>query len=276
MKPHQIKMLGLLLGFAIGVVMADVAASQTRSGQERVDDATIARQVARDMQRVAIPSPAAAARAGQGAPTGIAEAQTIPAVGLSDERQIGRRDPFDAPLGPEAGLLFDADRPGRRGTGPHGRANPEVALRREIEQALYGHAGNAFYGIFDYVEGRVDNGVVTLFGAVTREDKASRIGQLVAQIGGVREVENRITVLSTGAFDNRLRVALARSIYGHEFFWDQSTRPQPPVRILVNQQRVRLAGVVSSEVERQLAASIVQQTVGVRGLENDLAVAPPV
>ena len=96
MKPHQIKMLGLLLGFAIVVVMADVAASQTRSGQERVDDATIARQVARDMQRVAIPSPAAAARAGQGAPTGIAEAQTIPAVGLAGTDACTTRMPAGA------------------------------------------------------------------------------------------------------------------------------------------------------------------------------------
>ena len=52
-----------------------------------------------------------------------------------------------------------------------------------------------FYTIYDDVEGSVHDGVVTLTGKVTMPYKASDIGDLVARVPGVREVDNKISGL---------------------------------------------------------------------------------
>ena len=54
--------------------------------------------------------------------------------------------------------------------GPHAGA--------DIAEAIYGHTGNSFYGIFDYVNGWIDDGVVTLTGYVTHEYKTGKMVEL--------------------------------------------------------------------------------------------------
>src|SRR5215210_7622368 len=49
-----------------------------------------------------------------------------------------------------------------------------------------------FYTIFDDVQGRVDDGLVTLTGKVTAPYKAKEIAALARRISGVREVVNAI------------------------------------------------------------------------------------
>ncbi len=89
---------------------------------------------------------------------------------------------------------------------------------------------------------------------------------------GVREIQNQIAVLPTSTLDNRLRVELAKNIYGNSLFWNDALRNNPPIRIIVDNLHVTLAGVVFSEVERRVAADIVQQTVGVLTFRNNLAI----
>ncbi len=145
-------------------------------------------------------------------------------------------------------------------------------LQTELHEALYSLRGNAFYGIFDSVDGWVDDGVVVLTGSVTHEYKANRVGQLVSRVHGVKEIQNQIEVLPASTLDNRLRVELAKNIYGNPLFWNYAIQNNPPVRIIVNNLHITLAGVVFSEVERRVAADIVQQTVGVLTFRNNLAI----
>jgi BON domain len=71
----------------------------------------------------------------------------------------------------------------------------EIAKR--IRQYVY-------YTIYDDVEGSVHDGVVTLTGKVTMPYKTSDIGDLVARVPGVREVDNKISTLPVSMFDDQL------------------------------------------------------------------------
>ena len=255
-------------------------------------DRAIVEQIAKDIWRVSISGPAAAARTGVSTAPGIAESQQPPGRfgrhGTGFGFGHGRfGDRFGHPgshvghdhvehHGPGADLhgpaSFDFSHH-LRGVGPHGFAiGGQGRLQDELDQALYGHSGNAFYGIFDYVGGSVEDGVVALTGYVTHEYKASKMVEFVSRVEGVQEIQNQVEVLPVSAFDDRLRVSLATNIYGNPLFWNDATRLDPPVRIIVANLHVTLSGVVFSEVEKRVAADIVRQTPGVLSFQNNLEI----
>ena len=112
------------------------------------------------------------------------------------------------------------------------------------------------FTIFDDVNARIEQGVVTLTGKVTMPHKKNEIGKRVAGIDGVREVQNDIGVLPVSIYDNQLRQRIARAIYGNPSFWSYAAMARPPIHIIVEGGRVRLTGVVNSNVERMLARSL--------------------
>jgi hyperosmotically inducible protein len=112
------------------------------------------------------------------------------------------------------------------------------------------------FTIFDDVSADVSNGVVTLEGRVTMPFKKQDIERRVAKVAGVTRVENKIGVLPVSRFDDELRYRVARAIYGSSAFWHYASMVNPPIHIVVENGRVRLTGVVASEVERMLARSL--------------------
>jgi len=112
------------------------------------------------------------------------------------------------------------------------------------------------FTIFDDVNARIDQGVVTLTGKVTMPYKRNDIGKRIAGIDGVREVQNNIEVLPVSNFDDQLRYRVARAIYGNPSFWNYAAMANPPIHVIVENGRVRLTGVVNSNVERMLARSL--------------------
>ena len=149
--------------------------------------------------------------------------------------------------------------------GPHG---PRAGA--DIERAIYGHTGNSFYGIFDYVDGRIDDGVVTLTGYVTHEYKAGKMVELVSRVQGVREIQNQIEALPVSGFDDQLRARIARQIYGNVLM--PHMRIAARLHIIVDHLHVTLAGTVFSEVEKWRAEHTARQTFGVLSLQNNLEV----
>ena len=112
------------------------------------------------------------------------------------------------------------------------------------------------FTIFDDVNISVENGLVTLTGKVTMPYKKNDIAKRVADVHGVREVMNQIDVLPVSAFDEELRLRIARAIYGNPSFWNYAAMANPPIHIIVEHGKVTLTGVVSSNVERMLARSL--------------------
>jgi hyperosmotically inducible periplasmic protein len=127
-----------------------------------------------------------------------------------------------------------------------------------------------FYTIYDDVEGSVHDGVVTLTGKVTMPYKVSDIGDLVARVPGVREVDNKISTLPVSTFDDQLRVTIASQIYRDPLFWNYAIQVNPPIHVVVENGHVTLTGVVNSEVERRKAETVARTTSGVFSVDNQL------
>jgi hyperosmotically inducible periplasmic protein len=127
-----------------------------------------------------------------------------------------------------------------------------------------------YFTIFDDVNAKVENGVVTLTGKVTMPFKRDDIEKRVAKVAGVSRIVNQITVLPTSGFDDDLRYRIARSIYGNSNFWNYASMANPPIHIIVERGRVTLTGVVQSDVDRMLARSLATHMMGVMSVTNEL------
>ena len=128
-----------------------------------------------------------------------------------------------------------------------------------------------YYTVFDYLDGRVENGVVTLIGRVTSErDKRDEVFERVAKVRGVQDVQNEIIQMSPSTADNRLRNALAAQIFNNIHFQRFASYKNPPFRILVDRSVVILVGYVQGEIERREMENIARQTFGVLRVHNQL------
>ncbi len=112
------------------------------------------------------------------------------------------------------------------------------------------------FTIFDSVDASIDDGAVVLSGWVTMPYKKTDIERRVAQVEGVRAVQNDIKVLPVSQFDDELRFRISRAIYGNSSFWNYGAMANPPIHIVVVGGHVTLTGVVNSHVERVLARSL--------------------
>jgi hyperosmotically inducible periplasmic protein len=112
------------------------------------------------------------------------------------------------------------------------------------------------FTVFDDVSASVDTGVVLLRGKVTMPYKKGDIERRVSKIPGVTGVNSKIEILPVSPFDDDLRYAIARAIYGNSAFWHYASMANPPIHIVVERGRVTLTGVVNNEVERMMARSL--------------------
>lgn len=129
-----------------------------------------------------------------------------------------------------------------------------------------------FYDIFDLVTGQVNNGVVTLRGAVREPQRFNDYANLAKRVKGVRAVENRLEVLPTSNFDDQIRVRVARAIYGSALGPRYANQALPPIHIIVKNGNVRLEGVVANNLDKQLAAQAARFAATYFSLENNLQV----
>jgi osmotically-inducible protein OsmY len=149
----------------------------------------------------------------------------------------------------------------------NGEGRKDFQVFNDISKAVTRYAQ---FTIFDSVDARVKDGVVTLNGRVTMPYKKDAIEKRVAKIDGVRQVNDQISVLPVSQFDDRLRYRIARAIYSNPNFWNYAIMADPPVHIVVEHSRVTLTGVVQSEVEKMLARSIATSQFGVMSVDNQL------
>lgn len=131
-------------------------------------------------------------------------------------------------------------------------ADARLALYRAVSDAVHRYAS---YSIFDTVHAELDGGTITLTGRVTQSFKVRGIERRVAQVDGVRGVRNEIKVLPVSQFDDRLRLGLARAIYGNPHFRQYGAVTRP-IHIIVERGHVTLEGVVLGETDRALARTI--------------------
>jgi len=127
--------------------------------------------------------------------------------------------------------------------------------------------------VFDHVTASGADGVITLSGKVTSKAKREQLETEVSTVPGVRQVINRIGILSSSAPDDALRKRVARAIYGHASFKRYASMTHPPIRVLVDRGKVTLAGDVRSQVDRLIAVSLAEEAAGAK-VDDQLGVLP--
>lgn len=147
----------------------------------------------------------------------------------------------------------------------------EEDQERLVEEVVKAIQRYPHYRVWDYIDGNIDNGNVTIFGAVTPErDKAQEIFERIAKIRGVQDVQMNVTTLSPSSGDRRIRASIGRQIAANHHFQRYSVMQNPPFHIIVNNGVATLVGYVQGQIERMELQRIVAQTQGVLRVENQL------
>lgn len=129
-----------------------------------------------------------------------------------------------------------------------------------------------YVNVFDDISFRVDGNTVTLFGEVTKPVLKSDAGNVVKRIEGVARVENQIEVLPLSPMDERIRLRMARAIYGYPALQRYGAGTQPSIHIIVKNGNVTLMGFVSSGMDKQLAFMRANGVPGVFAVNNQLQI----
>ena len=131
-----------------------------------------------------------------------------------------------------------------------------------------------WYSLFDDLEFSVQGRTVTLSGFVTSEHAVTKSDAEngVKHIEGVDKVINNIQMLPPSPLDTQVRQqvygALAQTGGLSRYFWEAA----PSVHIIVQNQRVTLAGFVDSEGDKNLATIAANGVPGVFQVTNNLRV----
>ena len=130
-----------------------------------------------------------------------------------------------------------------------------------------------YYNVFDDLNYRVDNGVVVLSGEVTRPIVKQDAERAVKRLAGVTQVIDNIRVLPLSTFDNRIRAAEYRTIFGYAGLYRYAMGTQPSIHIIVDNGHVTLIGVVDNEADKNIANIRANMVSGVFSVTNNLRVA---
>ncbi len=141
------------------------------------------------------------------------------------------------------------------------------------EKLAYDRVG---YGnVFNAISLKVTNGATTLGGyALDPVSKDSALA-LAATTPGVKNVVDQIQVDPISPMDNRIRVAVARAVYGYPTLNRYAIDPEAPIRIAVQNGNVELFGMVDTVADRNVAFLRANGVPGVFSVKNYLAVANP-
>jgi hyperosmotically inducible periplasmic protein len=125
---------------------------------------------------------------------------------------------------------------------------------------------------FDYFALGVKDGAVTVEG----QDRTG-VGRYealadIANMPGVKDVIDNISVEPVSTYDDGLRLRAARAIYADPVLRKYAIDPARPIRIIVANGHVTLYGSVDSTMDKQIAGIRASQLPGVFSVENKLQV----
>ncbi len=154
-------------------------------------------------------------------------------------------------------------------------AGPQISdedLQTKLAQKLeYDRVG---YGTttFNAIRVSVQDGAVRLGGhAYSPTDKYSALS-VVSYTLGVRDVIDEIEVDPLSPMDDRIRLNVARLIYGYPALMKYSIDPGKPIRISVQNGKVTLYGTVDSAADKDMAFLRANGASGVFKVTNELIV----
>lgn len=126
--------------------------------------------------------------------------------------------------------------------------------------------------IFDNLSYKLDGSTVTLMGDVRNAVLKDEAQQAVKKIEGVEHVNNQIQILPPSPNDDRIRHAVARSLFNDDRLFKYSMGSVPPIHIIVNGGHVTLEGVVDNQADKNEAGLKANSVPGVFSVQNNLKV----
>jgi hyperosmotically inducible protein len=129
----------------------------------------------------------------------------------------------------------------------------DVTPRQIGEQARKDIVTYPWFTIFDWITLDVQGERLIVNGQVTQPYKKQDIGNFLAHVKGVADLENNLEVLPTSEYDDSLRMAIARAIYNDPYFIHYGNQALPPIHIVVKNGNVTLEGVVLNQLDRAKA-----------------------
>jgi hyperosmotically inducible periplasmic protein len=153
-------------------------------------------------------------------------------------------------------------------------AGPNVS-DSQLEEKLSGklrYVREGFDITFDYFALGVKDGVVTVEGqdrtGVGRDEALADI----ANMPGVKDVIDNISVEPVSPMDDGLRLRAARAIYHDSVLSKYAIDPAQPIRIIVDNGHITLYGSVDSNMDKTVAGIRANQIFGAFSVENKLVV----
>jgi hyperosmotically inducible protein len=129
----------------------------------------------------------------------------------------------------------------------------DVTPRQIAEQARKDIVTYYAYTIFDNITLDAQGDRLIVNGQVTQPYKKQDIGNFLAHVKGVGELDNNLEVLPVSEYDDSLRIAIARAIYNDPYFIHYRDQALPPIHIIVKNGNVTLEGVVADPLDRAKA-----------------------
>jgi hyperosmotically inducible periplasmic protein len=153
-------------------------------------------------------------------------------------------------------------------------ANPvkESATENTIKKIRKELVTLPFYGVFDNLAFKLEDGVVTLYGQVARPSLKKDAERVVERVAGVEDVVNKIEVLPLSPFDDRIRLAVYRAIYRQPGLDRLALQAVPSIHIIVKNGHVKLEGVVNSKSDAIRAFHAANGVSNVFSVTNNLRV----
>jgi osmotically-inducible protein OsmY len=148
---------------------------------------------------------------------------------------------------------------------------PDAQLEQKLARKLrYVRVG--YDNTFDYFALGVKDGVVVVEGqdrtGVGRDEALADI----ANMPGVKDVIDNVSVEPVSQFDDGLRVRAMRAIYRDSVLSKYAMDPARPIRIIVTNGHVTLYGSVDSQMDKTIAGLKANQLFGAFSVENRLQV----
>jgi len=148
---------------------------------------------------------------------------------------------------------------------------PDAQLEQKLATKLrYVRVG--YDSTFDYFALGVKDGVVTVEGqdrtGVGRDEALADI----ANMPGVKDVVEKISVEPVSQFDDGLRLRALRAIYSDSVLSRYAMDPARPIRIIVANGHLTLYGSVASKMDKDIAGIRANQLFGAFTVQNNLVV----
>src|SRR5262249_57905740 len=108
--------------------------------------------------------------------------------------------------------------------------------------------------------------------ARTENNRDSAVA-IANRLPGVKDVVDDIKVSNASIYDDRIRRATLRVIYGDAALGHYAVDPARPIRILVDSGHVTLEGYVLNKFDKEVAGNRAGHGVGTFSVQNNLEVA---